>query len=81
MPSPTIQVVILMGSPSDKGFCEKIQSECKKLGVPAFMRVTSAHKGTDETLNVIAQYEGSMIFYCFLRLFFILFCCIMVFPL
>lgn len=59
LPAPKIQVVILMGSPSDKPFCEKIQKECKKLGVPAFMRVTSAHKGPDETLNIIAQYEGA----------------------
>lgn len=50
-----------MGSPSDKSFCQKIQDGCKKLGIPAFMRVTSAHKGPDETLNIIAQYEGIML--------------------
>jgi len=59
LPAPKIQVVILMGSPSDKTFSQKIQDACKKVGVPAFMRVTSAHKGPDETLNIIAQYEGS----------------------
>jgi phosphoribosylaminoimidazole carboxylase / phosphoribosylaminoimidazole-succinocarboxamide synthase len=59
LPTPKIQVVILMGSPSDKSFCQKIQDACKKFGVPVFLRVTSAHKGPDETLNIIAQYEGS----------------------
>lgn len=59
LPAPKIQVVILMGSPTDKAFCQKIQDACKKFGVPSFMRVTSAHKGPDETLNIIAQYEGS----------------------
>ena len=49
-----------MGSPSDLDFCKKIEVACKKLGVPAFMRITSAHKGPDETLNIIAQYEGSI---------------------
>lgn len=49
-----------MGSPSDLDFCKKIEDACKKLGVPAFMRITSAHKGPDETLNIIAQYEGKI---------------------
>lgn len=57
-PKPKSQVAVLMGSPSDKAHCEKIRSECKKLGVPCELRVTSAHKAPDETLNVISQYEG-----------------------
>lgn len=44
-----------MGSPSDAPHCEKIREHCKKLGVPCELRVTSAHKGTQETLAIIAQ--------------------------
>lgn len=58
LPSPKAQVVILMGSPSDEGHGMKIKNACEKLGLPAVLRVTSAHKGTDETLNIISQYEG-----------------------
>lgn len=49
------QVVVLMGSPSDASHCEKIRDHCLKLGVPCQLRVTSAHKGTQETLAIIAQ--------------------------
>lgn len=48
-----------MGSPSDEEHCKKIVKTCRDLGVPAQMRVTSAHKGTAQTLAVLAQYEGS----------------------
>ncbi|KAK4325350.1 hypothetical protein Pmani_004065 [Petrolisthes manimaculis] len=59
IPKPQGQVVVLMGSPSDAPHCEKIRDHCTKLGVPCQLRVTSAHKGTEETLAIIAQYEGS----------------------
>ena len=39
-------------------FCEKIRTECKKLGVPCELRISSAHKGTQETMNILADYEG-----------------------
>ncbi|GIY69563.1 multifunctional protein ADE2 [Caerostris extrusa] len=55
---PSGRAVILMGSPSDKEHCLKIKSECEKLGVPAILRVTSAHKGPDTTLKVVAEYEA-----------------------
>ncbi|XP_054718289.1 bifunctional phosphoribosylaminoimidazole carboxylase/phosphoribosylaminoimidazole succinocarboxamide synthetase-like [Uloborus diversus] len=58
LPRPKSQVVILMGSPSDKGHCSKIREACDKFGIPSVLRVTSAHKGPDETLNIISQYEG-----------------------
>lgn len=58
LPKPTSQVVILMGSPSDSEHTEKIAKTCQKLGLPYELRVTSAHKGTEETLNIISQYEG-----------------------
>lgn len=47
-----------MGSPSDSDHCKKIAKHCSELGIPAQLRVTSAHKGTVSTLNVCAQYEG-----------------------
>ncbi|KAK6637000.1 hypothetical protein RUM43_010667 [Polyplax serrata] len=52
-------VVILMGSPSDTEHCKKIAKHCSDLGLPVQLRVTSAHKGTSSTLNVVAQYEGT----------------------
>ena len=48
-----------MGSPSDEEHCKKIAKTCRELGVPCQMRVTSAHKGTQETMAILAQYEGS----------------------
>ena len=53
-----IQVVILMGSSSDTDHCLKIKKNLKDLGVPTEIRVTSAHKGTEETLAIAAEYEG-----------------------
>lgn len=49
-----------MGSASDKEWCKKISASCTKLGVPVICRVTSAHKGTSETMNIIAEYEGKL---------------------
>lgn len=57
-PKPSARVVVLMGSPSDTAHCEKIQATCRKFGVPCELRVTSAHKGTDETMEILAGYEG-----------------------
>lgn len=47
-----------MGSPSDDEHCKKIAKCCKDLGVPCQLRVSSAHKGTEETLSIVAEYEG-----------------------
>jgi len=55
------QVVILMGSPSDEPFGRQIHKHCTDLGVACSMRITSAHKGADETLKIIADYEASSI--------------------
>ncbi|KAL6107542.1 paics [Pungitius sinensis] len=52
------RVVVLMGSTSDLAHCEKIRKACTSLGVRCILRVTSAHKGPDETLRIKAQYEG-----------------------
>jgi phosphoribosylaminoimidazole carboxylase/phosphoribosylaminoimidazole-succinocarboxamide synthase len=59
MPPVKALVVVLMGSPSDEEHCKKIVKSCRDLGVPCQMRVTSAHKGPQETLRIIAQYEGT----------------------
>ncbi|XP_074492188.1 bifunctional phosphoribosylaminoimidazole carboxylase/phosphoribosylaminoimidazole succinocarboxamide synthetase isoform X1 [Sebastes fasciatus] len=52
------RVVVLMGSTSDLAHCEKIRKACTSYGIPCILRVTSAHKGPDETLRIKAQYEG-----------------------
>ncbi|XP_017789494.1 PREDICTED: multifunctional protein ADE2 isoform X4 [Habropoda laboriosa] len=52
-------VVILMGSPSDEEHCQKIAKHAKSLGLKVQLRVCSAHKGTQETLRILAEYEGN----------------------
>lgn len=52
------RVVVLMGSTSDMAHCEKIKKACSSYGIPCFLRVTSAHKGPDETLRIKGEYEG-----------------------
>lgn len=51
-------VVILMGSPSDKEHCEKIAKHCLDLGLNTELRITSAHKATEETLKIMGEYES-----------------------
>lgn len=51
-----------MGSPSDEEHCKKIATQCKALGLPCHLRCTSAHKGTEETLKILAEYEGTLLF-------------------
>lgn len=53
-------VVILMGSIADKDHCEKIAGHCKDLGLNTELRVTSAHKSTKQSLNIVAEYEGTI---------------------
>ena len=55
---PSARIVILMGSISDSAHCKKIQSSLTCLGVPCDIRVTSAHKGTEETIQIIRYYES-----------------------
>ncbi|KAG7197767.1 hypothetical protein KM043_001586 [Ampulex compressa] len=59
VPPPSALVVILMGSPSDEEHCKKIAKHATALGLRAQLRVCSAHKCTQETLRVLAEYEGS----------------------
>ncbi|XP_077983789.1 multifunctional protein ADE2-like [Glandiceps talaboti] len=58
LPKPQAQAVVLMGSASDTEHGEKIRATCKNFGVPCELRVTSAHKGPDKTLKILAEYEG-----------------------
>ncbi|XP_055779015.1 multifunctional protein ADE2 isoform X3 [Salvelinus fontinalis] len=57
-PQASGRVVVLMGSISDTAHCEKIRKACGSYGIPCDLRVTSAHKGPDETLRIKAEYEG-----------------------
>ncbi|CAB0010619.1 unnamed protein product [Nesidiocoris tenuis] len=57
--SSTGLAVVLMGSPSDQEHARKIEKTCQIIGLPCELRVTSAHKGTEETLKIAAEYEGS----------------------
>ncbi|XP_012253487.1 bifunctional phosphoribosylaminoimidazole carboxylase/phosphoribosylaminoimidazole succinocarboxamide synthetase [Athalia rosae] len=59
VPPPSSLVVILMGSPSDEEHCRKIAKHAQALGLRAELRVSSAHKATEETLRILAEYEGS----------------------
>lgn len=59
VPPPSSLVVILMGSPSDEEHCKKIAKHAAALGLKPQLRVCSAHKGTEETLSILAEYEGS----------------------
>ncbi|CAG5127727.1 unnamed protein product [Candidula unifasciata] len=55
---PKGRVVVLMGSDTDTPHAEKIRSVLQSLGIPCELRVTSAHKQTDQTLKILASYEG-----------------------
>ncbi|KAM9742657.1 bifunctional phosphoribosylaminoimidazole carboxylase/phosphoribosylaminoimidazole succinocarboxamide synthetase isoform 3-T3 [Dama dama] len=56
-PESQCRVIVLMGSTSDLNHCEKIRKACGDFGIPCELRVTSAHKGPDETLRIKAEYE------------------------
>lgn len=53
-------VVILMGSISDTEHCKKISNYCNTFGLNTELRVTSAHKGPEDTLRIMREYEGVM---------------------
>ncbi len=58
---PAARVAVFMGSASDMDHSEKIRSALRGFGVPCELRVTSAHKGPDATLRMLAEYEGESI--------------------
>jgi len=51
-------VVIIMGSPSDKPFVEKITQALEHFGVPWETRVASAHKVPKYLLEMLKEYEA-----------------------
>lgn len=55
------KVVIVMGSASDADHSSKIQNHLADLGVISEVRICSAHKAPDRTLQILAEYEGLMI--------------------
>ena len=59
-PQVSGRVVVLMGSTSDLAHCEKIGKACGAYGIQSILRVTSAHKGPEETLRIKAEYEGGL---------------------
>lgn len=68
IPPTNSLVVILMGSPSDVDHCKTIAKHAKSLGLKVQLRVCSAHKGTQETLRILAEYEGIHTKVCILSL-------------
>jgi phosphoribosylaminoimidazole carboxylase/phosphoribosylaminoimidazole-succinocarboxamide synthase len=52
------RVVVLMGSCADSELGMKISEQCATFGITCDLRVTSAHKGPDTMLKIVAEYEG-----------------------
>ncbi len=51
-------VVIIMGSPSDRDFCQGIAWALQDFDILCEMRVASAHKTPGRLLDMLAQYEA-----------------------
>lgn len=51
-------VVIFMGSPSDQEHCKKIAAHLSDFGVNVQIRISSAHKATQDTLKILRKYES-----------------------
>lgn len=58
IPNTNSQVVIFMGSSGDLPHGEAIKKQLESLRIPCDIRISSAHKGTPETINILRQYEG-----------------------
>ena len=51
----------------DKVHCEEIGDQCKNLGLNTELSVTTSHKGPEESLRIMRQYESvlsNLIFIC-----------------
>ncbi|MBI2543512.1 MAG: AIR carboxylase family protein [Candidatus Aenigmarchaeota archaeon] len=58
------KAVIIMGSPSDRGFADKIAGTLDELKVPYTMRIASAHRTPRRVLDIIEKEEvGSDVVY------------------
>lgn len=58
-PRQDCQVLVIMGSGSDGVFARKIADAANKFGLKAVLKVSSAHKTTSDTLEVISEFEDS----------------------
>lgn len=63
---PVGRVAVLLGSSSDADIGNKICDKLREFEIDSELRVTSAHKGPDTTLKIIAGYESKHICICFL---------------
>uniref|UniRef100_UPI00358F1B83 bifunctional phosphoribosylaminoimidazole carboxylase/phosphoribosylaminoimidazole succinocarboxamide synthetase n=1 Tax=Myxine glutinosa TaxID=7769 RepID=UPI00358F1B83 len=52
------RVVVIMGSASDEHLGRRLHKAIGAYGVPCHLRVSSAHKGPDQTLSMKNQYES-----------------------
>jgi len=53
-----VHVIIIMGSPSDRGFASQITEALDALGIPWVVRISSAHKTPRALLDMLAVYEA-----------------------
>jgi phosphoribosylaminoimidazole carboxylase PurE protein len=51
-------VVILAGSGSDEPHIDKLSTALKKYGIPYEVRIASAHKQSEELLEIIREYDA-----------------------
>ncbi len=50
--------VIILGSPADKAFADRIARELERFALPVEMRVASAHKTPEHLLGLLKEYES-----------------------
>lgn len=50
--------IILMGSKADLDHCKKIAEACNSFGIETVLRIGSAHKTAEHTINILRQYEA-----------------------
>ncbi|MGC9044383.1 MAG: AIR carboxylase family protein [Myxococcota bacterium] len=55
------EVLILMGSPADKDWCKRISEELKKFGINSTIRIASAHKVPEITIDIIKSTNCDLI--------------------
>lgn len=59
-----------MGSRSDEKLGHEIGKQCSYLGVAFRLRISSAHKSTEDVLKIISEYDGKYYKYLYMyRLF------------
>lgn len=51
-----------MGSKTDEDFCRKIADYCQKYNLCYHLRVSSAHKSTENVFQILNEYNGFCLF-------------------